>query len=309
MEIFSTASDAAERVTSLAWFMIIAGAVVFTGVMLTIMVAVRRNRQRSSDVDLTPRSNAWIIYGGALMPTAVLATIFVVSLSAMGRNGRDRPVTTIAVSGHQWWWEAEYVFADAGRRFVTANEIHIPVGRQVRLLLTTADVIHSFWVPQLQGKLDLIPGDTNDLRLMARRAGTYRGQCAEFCGAQHANMAIVVVADDSATFEQWAAAQLAESIAPADSQTALGQRLFVSGACALCHAVRGTPARATVGPDLTHVGSRSTIASGTLLNRLGEMEAWIANAQSLKPGTKMPTITTYNGRELRALAVYLESLK
>ncbi len=170
-------------------------------------------------------------------------------------------------------------------------------------------MIHSFWVPELQGKLDLIPGDTNVLDLTAARAGMYRGQCAEFCGQQHAHMALTVVAEPRADYEQWVASQRAPAREPDDSLARLGQQLFVAGPCALCHTVRGTPALGGVGPDLTHMGSRLTIAAGTLPNTLGNLEGWIANAQSIKPGASMPSMTMYGGRELRALATYVSSLR
>ncbi|HXT14368.1 MAG TPA: cytochrome c oxidase subunit II [Gemmatimonadaceae bacterium] len=310
LSIFSTASDSAERVSKLAWFMIILSAIIFAGVMLTMVAAMLRNRRRNSvDVDLSDPGTGWIIWGGAVMPGIVLLAIFVVSLAAMGRFPEKNPVVTIHVTGRQWWWQLDYEFPEMPQHFRTANEIHIPVGRPVRIILTSGDVIHSFWVPQLQGKLDVIPGDTNDLRLVARRAGTYAGACAEYCGTQHTHMGLTVIAEDSTTFRRWAAAQLADGATPRDSVTAAGQKLFVTGPCALCHTVRGTPALAQVAPDLTHFGSRSTIAAGTLPNTLGNLEGWIANAQSLKPGTKMPTLSAFTGPQLRAVAAYVSSLK
>ncbi|HEX7020125.1 MAG TPA: c-type cytochrome, partial [Gemmatimonadaceae bacterium] len=234
---------------------------------------------------------------------------FLVSMTAMAKYPAARPRLTIHLDGHQWWWNASYEFAQQSAQFHTANEIHIPVGKTVRFLVTSKDVIHSFWVPQLQGKMDLIPGDTNDVRILARKPGTYRGQCAEFCGQQHARMGIVIVADDSATFERWVSRQLADGSPPRDSLALEGQHLFVSGPCAMCHTVRGTPALADVAPDLTHLASRGTIAAGTLPNTPGNLEAWIANAQALKPGVKMPAITQYDGRQLRAIAAYLGELK
>jgi cytochrome c oxidase subunit II len=310
MEIFTTASDDSARAARLSWFMIILATIVFAGVMATMVLALRRNRERSAnDVTLTDPGTGWIVWGGAVMPAVVLGTIFVVAMTAMGRQTKARPAVTIHVTGHQWWWQVEYEFPERRDQFRTANEIHIPVGRPVRLLLTSADVIHSFWVPQLKGKLDLIPGDTNDLRITSNRAGRFTGACAEFCGDQHAHMGITVVAEDTASFSRWAAGQLADGVQPADSELAAGQRLFVGGPCAMCHAVRGTSAAAQIAPDLTHVGSRGTIAAGTLPNTLGNLEGWIANAQSLKPGTKMPTLSAYSGRELREVAAYVASLK
>jgi cytochrome c oxidase subunit 2 len=310
MQIFSDASDAAARTTHLTWFMVIVAAVVYAIVMGVMVVAMTRNRGRApTSLDVSDPGIRWIVIGGLVMPAIVLAAVFMVAETAMGKYPGPRPALTLRVTGHQWWWEVEYDLPDAMNRFKTANEIHIPAGRPVRLILTSADVIHSFWVPQLQGKLDLIPGDTNDLRLMARRPGRYRGICQEFCGAQHANMGLVVFADDSASFAQWLAGQIAEAHPPADSMELVGQRLVVGGPCALCHTIRGTSALGQVAPDLTHVGSRSTIAAARLPNTLGNLEAWIANAQALKPGVKMPTLTLYDGAQLRAVASYIASLK
>jgi cytochrome c oxidase subunit 2 len=310
LSVFSRASDSAARVSTLGWFMIILSGIIYVGVMTAMVAAMLRNRRRNPvDVDLTERGVGWIVWGGAIMPALALLATFVVGVAAMGRYPEPPPALTIHVTAKQWWWQVDYEFPNLPDHFRTANEIHIPVGKSVRVLLTSADVIHSVWVPRLQGKLDVIPGETNDLRLLARQPGIYAGTCAEFCGAQHAHMGLMVVADDSTSFARWATRQLADGAAPHDSVTLAGQRLFVTGPCALCHTVRGTPANAQIAPDLTHVGGRLALAAGTLPNTLGNLEGWIANAQSLKPGTKMPTITMYSGAELRALATYVESLK
>jgi cytochrome c oxidase subunit II len=310
MSIFSNVTESAARITHLTWFLIVLSAIVYVAVMAIMLVAARRNRgAAASAVDLSDPGSRFVVVGGLIMPAVVLGTVLVVALAAMGRERVERPAVTIDVTGHQWWWEARYRFPDLPDQFVTANELHIPVGAPVRFVLTTKDVIHSFWVPQLQGKIDLIPGDTNELRLVARRAGTYRGICAEFCGMQHAKMGIVVVAEDSGTFKRWARQQLADAASPTDSLTAEGKQLFESGPCSLCHTARGTAAKADVAPDLTHVGSRSTIGAGALPNTLGNLEAWIANAQVLKPGVLMPPITTFSGQQLRAVATYVASLK
>jgi cytochrome c oxidase subunit 2 len=310
MSIFSNATEAVARVTRLTWFMIVLAALVYAAVIAIMIVAVRRNRRRDvGRIDLSDPGNRWVVLGGLIMPAIVLSAVLVVALGAMGRERNLRPSLTVHVTGHQWWWETRYEFPDLPDRFVTANEIHVPVGVPVQLMVTTKDVIHSFWVPQLQGKIDLIPGDTNQLRLVVERPGTYRGICAEFCGMEHAKMGIVVVAEDSSTFKQWARQQIADAAAPTDSLATEGKQLFESGPCALCHTVRGTSANATIGPDLTHVASRSTIAAGTLQNTLGNLEAWIANAQSIKPGAQMPTLTVFSGRQLRAVATYVSGLK
>jgi cytochrome c1 len=167
------------------------------------------------------------------------------------------PEVTFELTGHQWWWDVEYLDPVIARRFHAANEIHVPVGRVVHLRLVSADVIHSFWVPSLQGKLDLVPGDTNDMRFVASEPGSWRGQCAEYCGAQHAHMAFTVVAEDDASFQHWLADQQAPAIQSSDSLSTIGRALVVTGPCALCHTVRGTMARGQVAPDLTHVGSRT----------------------------------------------------
>jgi cytochrome c oxidase subunit II len=310
LSIFSNASDAASRVSMLAWFMILASAVVFCIVIAIMVAAVIRNRREESDtVDLSERGTAWVVWGGAVVPTLILVAVFAVSLGAMRKFSPVPPAVTIRVTGHQWWWQVEYDSANGRPGFETANEIHIPAGQPVRLLLSSADVIHSFWVPQLQGKLDVIPGETNDLRLETRHTGIYGGACAEYCGQQHAHMALTVVAESGDAFAKWMTRQSQTAAALSDSTAEAGRQLFSTTACASCHTIRGTTARGESAPDLTHVGSRLSIAAGTLPNSLGNVEGWIGNPQALKPGTKMPTLRTYSGPQLRALAVYMESLK
>jgi len=311
LEIFSRGSDAASRVTNLTWFLIILAALVYVAVMVVMLWAVRRNRDRDPLlVDVSDRPTRGVTMGGLVLPGIVLFAVFIVSETAMGHTGDpDHAPLTVHVTAHQWWWEVTYELPDLSSSFKTANEIHVPVGAEVRVLLTSGDVIHSFWVPRLQGKLDVNPGDTNDLRLRASVPGTYWGTCAEFCGSQHANMRLQVVAEDEPSFRAWLSAQEAPAVEPTDAASTLGKQLFVAGPCAMCHTVRGTDALGQVAPDLTHVGSRQMIAAGTLPNTLGNLEAWITNAQSIKPGAKMPNITTYTGAELRAVAEYVASLK
>jgi cytochrome c oxidase subunit II len=193
-----------------------------------------------------------------------------------------------------------YLDAEGRRDFATANEIRVPVGRPVELQLKSADVLHSFWVPALAGKLDMIPGRTNVLRVRADRAGEFRGQCAEYCGGPHALMALFVVAEDPQRFEEWTQRQRRPAQAANPS--------FISH-CGACHTVRGTAAVGTRGPDLTHVGSRLTIGAGLLPNNAGALAGWIASSQHLKPGNLMPSFEAFSGKELRGLAAYLESLK
>lgn len=309
--VLNPAGPAGERIARLGWFMIVLAAVIFAGVVLIQILAVRRHHQRDpAAVDLMPQGHAWPVWGGGVMPAVVLAVLFLAGTAALGRfpaSSGDSDLT-VRVTGLQWWWRLEYVGRNSAESFVTANELHVPVGRTVRLELTSADVIHSFWVPALQGKLDLVPGDTNELRISAERPGSYGGRCAEYCGQQHAHMALTVIAQSPADFEKWAASQRAPSREPSDSEARAGQQLVVSGACALCHTIRGTDAGGQVAPDLTHLASRRSLAAGTVPNTPGYLEAWITNAPSLKPGTRMPALPQFTGRELREITAYLRTL-
>lgn len=214
----------------------------------------------------------------------------------------------IRVVAHQWWWEVTYLGPGSNVRARTANEIHVPLGRPVAIELESRDVIHSFWVPNLQGKVDAIPGRTNRIVFQADEAGTYRGQCAEFCGLQHANMAFYVVAEPPEQFEAWLEHQESSALPAHEPLAEAGQQAFMNAPCALCHAVRGTLAMASVGPDLTHVGSRRSLASGILDNTRGNLAAWILDPQHQKPGTRMPA-THLERAETEALLHYLQSLK
>ena len=214
----------------------------------------------------------------------------------------------VRVTAHQWWWDLQYDDPEPSRLFNAANELHVPVGRPVILTLKSDDVIHSFWVPNLAGKKDLIPGRPAQLQFRADRAGIYRGQCAEFCGAQHARMAFLVVADEPAAYEAWAARQRQPATAPPDAQRQRGQQLFLAGTCVMCHNVSGTDATGRRAPDLTHVGSRQTLAAGTIANTPQQLEAWIRDPQSLKPGTNMPG-HDYSPEDMQALVAWLQGLQ
>jgi cytochrome c oxidase subunit II len=215
---------------------------------------------------------------------------------------------TIRINGQQWWWQITYIDPDPARSFDTANEIHVPVGRNVRLQLEAGDVIHSFWVPSLAGKQDLIPGRVNELTIRADRAGVYRGQCAEFCGLQHSHMAVLVIAESAADYEDWMSAQRQQAAASSNQEAEAGKAVFMSKPCASCHTVRGTDASGTTGPDLTHVGSRQMIAAGLFDTTRGSLAAWIADPQTLKPGNNMPTVAL-SSDELRQVSAYMASLK
>jgi cytochrome c oxidase subunit 2 len=219
-----------------------------------------------------------------------------------------REAVNIELIGHQWWWEARYRDDDPSREFSTANELHIPVGRPVVVTLRSNDVIHSLWIPNLHGKKDLIPGRTATLRLRADRAGSYRGQCAEFCGLEHAMMALLVEAEPGEGYEAWAAQQRRPAAEPADALAQRGREVFLSKSCVMCHTIAGTTANARLGPDLTHLASRRTIAAGMFPNNRGHLGGWISDPQSLKPGVNMPA-NAMAPDDLQALLAYLETLK
>ena len=237
----------------------------------------------------------------------VLVVASVVTDRALARMSLENAVN-IEVTSHQWWWELRYGSDQPSETFTTANELHVPVGRPVVLKLRTDDVIHSLWVPSLAGKKDLITGRTSTMQFRADHAGRYRGQCAEFCGFQHAFMAFEVIADPPDRYDAWVAAQRQPAAEPTDATARRGQEVFRRSACIMCHAIEGTSAGARKGPDLTHLGARTTLAAGTLPNRPAELARWIANPQDFKPGSNMPA-TTLSSEDMGALVAYLESLK
>ena len=243
--------------------------------------------------------------------TVLILFGFLVADVSVGRQLSRNPgnqALQIRVTGHQWWWEVQYRDSLPQNWVTTANEIHIPTGRPVVFELRSTDVIHSFWPPSLSQKRDLIPGDVNSLWFQADTPGVYRGQCLEYCGLQHAKMGFLVIADRPADFASWLDRQRDTALTPTDSVTQRGQEVFLSSSCVMCHAISGTPAGSRIGPDLTHLASRRTIASGTLPNTRGNLAGWILNPQSIKPGTKMPA-NQFNPDDLQALLTYLESLK
>jgi cytochrome c oxidase subunit II len=263
------------------------------------------------------RSRRWlagrvtVVWGGLVFPIVLLSAVLVYGL-ALGARLIAPPAEAplrVAVTGERWWWRVHYLGADGAPALVTANEIRIPTDRPVEFILTTADLIHSFWAPSLGGKLDMIPGRENRLILEASRRGIYRGQCAEFCGAQHALMAFDVVAEQPEEFDLWLAGQIKPAASPADDLLAHGQTVFLESGCGACHTIRGIQAAGTIGPDLTHVGGRRTLAAGTLANNREALASWITHAQEIKPGVFMPSFRILSPEDLDALAAYLESLK
>jgi cytochrome c oxidase subunit 2 len=259
------------------------------------------------------RERWWIVGAGVVFPSVALTALLVHSLSigsaldGLGHSSRD-PMR-VHVIGRQWWWEVRYEQPGQQAQIVLANELHLPLDQPVELSLTTADVIHSFWVPALAGKVDMIPGRTTRLVLKSNAPGRFRGQCAEYCGGQHAWMALFVIAEPRQRFDAWLARQARPVEVPSDPLLKLGYDSFFKGGCDKCHAVRGTPALGQIGPDLTHVGGRESLAAGMLENHVGTMAGWIAAAQDVKPGSFMPSTAVYSGRELRAVSAWLESLE
>ena len=215
---------------------------------------------------------------------------------------------TIEVTGRQWWWEVRYTDVDASNIFTTANEIHIPVGIPVMFTLHGGDVIHSFWVPNLAGKKDLIPGKVNTIWLQADKPGVYRGQCAEYCGLQHAQMALWVIAEPQEQFNAWRQSQTQTSVPPASDSQKRGQQVFLTSTCVMCHAINGTPAGSNIGPNLTHIASRNTLAAATMANTRDHLAQWIKDSQTIKPGNKMPQ-NNLSDADLQSLIDYLQSLK
>jgi cytochrome c oxidase subunit 2 len=288
---------------------------VFVVVMLLLLGALFRPRSAQRDARPGQGDSAlgesgetlFVVVGGLAVPALVLAGMTILTARTLGAIAASpAPALTVEVIGHLWWWEVRY----PAQELTTANEIHIPVGQPVEVRLSSPDVIHSLWVPQLMGKMDLVPGQENVLTLQADHAGAYRGQCAEYCGLQHSRMAFLVVAEPPEAFAGWLRAQAQPAVQPTDAFLAQGAQAFAREGCIGCHVIRyGTgPVGTAVGPDLTHVGSRRTLAAGTLPNTLGHMAGWIGNPQALKAGNYMPTLPLAPD-SLRALAAYLESLE
>ena len=302
------AGPGAASISDLWWLMFWTCTVVYLLVMGALVMAIRRRREGS---DALGEGTLVRSVGGASAITVVILFGLLVASVATGRavgslNSGDALV--ISITGNQWWWDVEYHNPVPSLRTRTANELHLPVGRPVRLLLTSNDVIHSFWVPNLHGKMDLIPGRRTELALQVDTPGIYRGQCAEYCGLQHAHMAFSVMAESPDDFERWLAAQRQPAPAPATPEQQQGFEIVTRGPCAMCHMVRGTSAGARTAPDLTHLASRSTIAAGTVPNTRGYLAGWIADPQHLKPGAKMPA-TGLSAEELQAVLAYLEMLR
>ncbi len=305
--ILDAHSSYAEQIATFTWVLFAIALVVFVIVMALLLLAVLRAR-RTEPHPAQPvndrRALTLILLGGALAPALILFPLMLISISIDQASASPAGDFVVQVTAHQWWWEVNY----PQQGITTANEIHIPSGQPVTVQVTSADVTHSFWVPQLHGKIDTIPGVTNTITLEADTPGTYRGQCAEYCGLQHAHMAFLVIADTPDDFQRWVAQEQQPAATPTDSLALEGQKTFLGAACIYCHTVKGTSANGKVGPDLTHLASRRTIGAGTLDNNPGNLAGWIVNSQAIKPGNLMPPMNLTSD-QVQALLAYLETLQ
>ena len=307
------AGPQAAHIAHLFWIFTWVAVAVYVITLLFILIATIKGR-RNAEPDLTREHALGIGVGTATGVTVVVLFVLLVASvatgSAIGTFGENDPrQLEVAVTGHEWWWEVKYPDALNPSATVTdANEIHIPIHTKVLLRIQTADVIHSLWIPNLHGKRDLIPGRVNKLWIEADQPGVFRAQCAEFCGLQHAHMALVVFAHKPEDFAQWKASASQGAATPTTPAAIRGQQVFLGAPCAKCHNLVGVDAYGTIGPDLTHIASRKTLGAGTLINNRGNLAGWISNAPALKPGVLMPP-NVMSPSELQDLLAYLETLK
>jgi cytochrome c oxidase subunit 2 len=288
-------------------------------VLLAIAVAKGRGSLKEHMPIDIGGGQGWIAIGGLAIPLIVLTVFFFLGIQLLadfpihGKHGAMQgasvPKPDILVVGHQWWWEVHYLTGSADQHFTSANEIHIPAHRPVNIEIESGDVMHSFWVPSLHGKVDAVPGHPNFIRIEASDPGQYTGQCAEYCGEQHAHMRLLLVAQEPAEFNAWLEQHRRPGATPTTPEAIAGEQVFLAGPCSKCHTVRGTLARGKFAPDLTHVGSRKYIGANSFDNNEAYMESWITHAQSLKPGCKMPDLRQFSGIQLRELAAYLHQLQ
>jgi cytochrome c oxidase subunit 2 len=327
------AGPQAAAISHLLWMYVALLTAVAVLVLVSVGLAIWRRRTRQETLELpallgdalppretrhalrrlepAPEAKRYRVVVGSSVAT-LLALFVLLAESISTSSALDlldaHDALEIEVTGKQWWWQIRYLDSDPSRQFITANEIHLPVGQSVHFKLVAADVIHSFWVPNLSGKRDLIPGHENSLVLRADKPGRYRSQCAEFCGHAHAQMALWVVVEPQAAFDAWSAQQRMAAAPPATELARSGQEVFMRGPCVTCHAILGTPAQSSVGPDLTHVASRLSLAAGSYPNQRGQLAGWLLDSQAMKPGSHMPNITL-PAADLHALIDYLETLR
>ena len=309
---FNPAGPQADRIADMWWYMFWVSAAVWALVVIALFYSAWRGHRRdvadqSDETNNRLRRPVSIALAATVLILVVTLVYDIFTGEALASLPRDKALR-IKITGHQWWWEAEYIDPVPGNQIATANEIHIPVGEPVQIIGSSADVIHSFWIPDLAGKKDLIPGHATAMWLQADKPGIYRGQCAEFCGHQHAKMAVLVIAESRSQFDSWYKKSALPAAPPPDSISRVGEKVFMSRGCPLCHTVGGTPAMGRIGPPLTHIGSSYTLAAGTLKNTRGNLAGWIVDPQGIKPGVKMPP-NDLSGSELQAILSYLTSLK
>jgi cytochrome c oxidase subunit II len=306
-------SPQSDQLKQLFIIFLVIATIVWVGVMVALCLGItRRNRDGNQPLAVRApfeRTAGQIIASGGIVTTLIVLGLSIISYRTQGAIfGKVPDSLALKVTGHQWWWDVQYEADGPYLEFNTANEIRVPVGKPVTVKLETSDVIHSFWVPNLMGKMDLINGQQNAIQFTARNAGVYRGQCAEFCGLQHAHMALTVVALPPEQFSAWRDAQIGSAATPQDALGERGELLFRSKGCALCHNIRGTPAGGQLGPDLTHLAGRTTIAAGALHFSPGALAAWISDPQHIKPGNHMPRMPIHSD-EMVAIVHYLENLR
>jgi cytochrome c oxidase subunit 2 len=298
----------AALLSHLWWVMFWICTVVWCAVASGTAIAIVRGRRGTSMASERQLGSSVAVAAGLSIVALIALLLQSVVTGRALETPRSPDALRIQVTGNQWWWDVQYVTANPSLRVTTANEIHIPVGRPIRFDLFSNDVIHSLWIPNLQGKIDLVPGRLNELWLQADRAGEYRGQCAEYCGLQHAKMALVVIAEAPAAFERWLNDNGAPAPSPVMPEQPRGKEVVESGPCAMCHNITGTLAGGRTAPDLTHIASRRTIGAGSVPNTRGYLAGWIADPQHIKPGSRMPSVGLHD-EELLAVLAYLETLK
>lgn len=306
----SPASPQATAIGDLFWIIVVVAALIFVGVEGAIVYATFAYRERPGRTAAQFSGNLPVEVAWTAVPALILVVVFYLTIRTMADiavpTTADPPgdPTEITAVGHQWWWEYDY----AHEKLTVANELHVPVGVPVILHLKSADVIHSFWIPEMNGKLDMIPGHDRTMWFTPSRTGTFLGQCAEFCGIEHAWMQIRLVVENPTDYAAWVRDQQRAAAAAPVGLAAQGERIFFQQSCPSCHAIAGTAANGNAGPNLTHVGSRATIGAGVLQNTPQNMERWLANPQTVKPGNLMPS-SKLTADEVRALTAYMESLR
>jgi cytochrome c oxidase subunit II len=318
---FDSAGPQAGRIESLWWLFFWVSVVVYVASMAFVLMAIWRHRRSiGGESPMTPtvkpepagerRLTVAVAAGVGLTVVILFVLLFadIFTGRAIHTFAGGEPAVWIKVTGHQWWWEVQYQDSTPSNQFITANEIHIPVGKPVRIELHSADVIHSFWVPNLHGKKDMIPGHPTSIALQADRPGVFIGQCAEFCGFQHAKMRLVIVAEPEGQYAKWLDAQRQPAVEPSTPAQVRGREVFLNSTCLMCHAISGTHAGSRVGPDLTHLASRGTIAAGSVPNQRDRVKGWILDPHKEKPGVRM-TQNVIEEKDLDALVEYLLSLK